>query len=69
MNEALDLSHALWRKSSISGGSGQCLEVAITDTAVGGRDTKDPEGGTLVFNRDEWRAFLGGVHNGEFDLD
>ncbi|MFC0862439.1 DUF397 domain-containing protein [Sphaerimonospora cavernae] len=69
MNEELDLSRAVWRKSSISGGSGQCVEVAITDTVVGVRDTKNREGGTLVFNRDEWRAFLGGVRNGEFDID
>lgn len=69
MNEELDLSHAVWRKSSISGGNGQCVEVAITDTVVGVRDTKNREGGTLVFRHDEWRAFLQGVRNGEFDVD
>ncbi|MFC0862242.1 DUF397 domain-containing protein [Sphaerimonospora cavernae] len=64
-----DLSNANWKKSTLSGDGQSCVEVAITDTVIGVRDTKDREGGTLVFNRDEWRAFLGGVRNGEFDLD
>lgn len=64
----LDLSHAVWRKSSRSGGNGNCVEVAQFDLAVAVRDSKDPEGPVLVFTPDEWRAFVGGAKDGEFDI-
>ena len=32
------------------------------------RDTNDRDGGTLIFTREEWAAFVSGVPNGEFDL-
>ena len=32
------------------------------------RDSKDVSKAPHVFNRREWRAFLAGVRNGEFDL-
>lgn len=63
-----DLTRATWRKSARSGNNGNCVEVAITENAVGVRDTKNREGGILVFTPDEWRAFVGGVRDGEFDL-
>lgn len=62
-----DLSHARWRKSSLSGSGASCVEVAFVDDAVAVRDTKDREGGTLVFRHDEWTAFVGGIKNGGFD--
>jgi hypothetical protein len=31
------------------------------------RDSKEPQGGNLNFTTGEWNAFIGGVHNGEFD--
>jgi hypothetical protein len=34
---------------------------------IGVRDSKDTEGPILRFTPDEWHAFIGGVHNGEFD--
>jgi len=34
---------------------------------VGVRHSKDSKGPVLRFTPDEWRAFLGGVRNGEFD--
>jgi hypothetical protein len=56
-----------WRTSSFSGGMG-CVEVA---SAIGGgvavRDSKDPDGGFLIYTAHEWRSFLAGVRNGEFD--
>jgi hypothetical protein len=58
----------VWRKSTRSGGQGNCVEVAATPTAVGVRDSKDPTGPLLVFTRTEWRAFVAGVKTGEFDL-
>jgi hypothetical protein len=65
-----DLTGAVWHKSTRSGGNGgDCVEVAANlPGIVALRDTKDPEGATLVFTHAEWRAFLDGVRNGEFDL-
>jgi hypothetical protein len=59
-----------WFKSSFSGPSGpNCVEVA---PLVGGgaavRDSKDPAGALLRFTAAEWRAFLAGVKDGQFDL-
>lgn len=48
-----------WRKASRSGGSGgNCVEVGAADTIIGVRDTKDRDGGTLLFDRSAWTAFL-----------
>jgi hypothetical protein len=59
---------AVWFKSSRSGGSGsQCVEVAVTAGVIGVRDTKDRDGGTLAFARDEWATFINGIKDGEFD--
>jgi Domain of unknown function (DUF397) len=59
-----------WRKSSFSGGNGgACVEVA--ELRSGGRavrDSKNPGGARLAFTADEWRAFVAGVKDGEFDL-
>jgi hypothetical protein len=65
----LDMSRAVWRKSSLSGGNGNCVEVAgnLPDM-VAVRDSKDREGPMLVFHPDEWRTFTAGVTRGEFDL-
>lgn len=58
----------VWIKSSRSLAQGSCVEVAsLPDGRVGVRDSKDPSGPLLRFTSDEWRAFLGGARNGEFD--
>ncbi|GAA5068552.1 hypothetical protein HNP84_008400 [Thermocatellispora tengchongensis] len=56
-----------WRKSTASGGAGDCVEVAAV-TAIAVRDSKDPDGPVLLFTTGEWEAFLFGVRAGEFDL-
>ena len=59
---------ANWVKSSLSFANGNCVEVAsLPNDEVGVRDSKDTEGLVLRFTPDEWQAFVGGVHNGEFD--
>jgi hypothetical protein len=63
----LDATRAAWRKSSRSGGQGNCVEVADTLTAIGVRDSKDPEGPVLVFARLDWQEFVEGVKRGAFD--
>ncbi|MEV5649605.1 DUF397 domain-containing protein [Nocardia sp. NPDC052254] len=62
-----DLSGAKWFKSSFSGSSKDCVEVAFVDAGVGVRDSKDPTGPALVFTPSEWSAFTVGVTMGEFD--
>lgn len=64
-----NMNEAEWRKSSRSGGSGQCVEVATNfPDVVAVRDSKNPFGPVLTFNPQEWAAFVSGVQDGEFDL-
>jgi len=57
---SVNFSSAAWRKSSRSGqgSNGACVEVAFAG-AVGVRDSKNPEGGHLVFGDSAWRVFAG----------
>jgi len=66
----VDLSRAVWQKSTYSGGNGgQCVEVARNlPGIVAVRDSKDPGGPRLVVTPGEWRAFTGGVRRGDFGL-
>jgi hypothetical protein len=61
-------SDSHWTKSSLSFSNGNCVEVAnLPGPTIGVRDSKDTSGPVLHFTSDEWKAFLGGVRNGEFD--
>jgi hypothetical protein len=61
-----DLTNASWRKSSYSGtNGGECIEVADGfDSAVPVRDSKDPDGPTLIFPSDAFTAFVNKVKAG-----
>lgn len=63
------MTHPAFRKSSYSGGDDNCVEVAVP----GGpssyiRDSKEPEGPALVFDRAAHAAFIRAVAAGEFDF-
>ena len=45
-----------------------CVAVRIGKRSVDVRDTKNPDGPTLSFNRREWKALVAGVKDGEFDV-
>ncbi|ASO21946.1 hypothetical protein FHR81_005591 [Actinoalloteichus hoggarensis] len=49
-----------WRTSTYTG-EGNCVEVAQDATAVGIRDTKNRDGGTLVVGRAAFAGLLGAI--------
>ncbi len=63
-----DPSRAAWRKSSYSGGNGNCVEVVAHNlpAAVAVRDSKNPSGSRLVLASEEWRRFTSTVRAGRF---
>ncbi|MGX1805233.1 DUF397 domain-containing protein [Nocardia sp. NPDC055321] len=64
----VDLSQANWFKSSRSGGSKECVEVAfLGDGDVGVRDSKNPTGPALAFTPGAWDSFTSDVAAGKFD--
>ncbi len=62
------LGAVVWRKSTASNPSGDCIEVAALDSgAVAVRNSRDPHGPALVYTRAEIAAFIAGAKDGEFD--
>jgi hypothetical protein len=57
-----------WIKAMRSSSSGDCVGVFDAIEEVRVRDSKNPEGGTLVFGEATFRAFIGDVRAGRFDL-
>lgn len=55
----MDLSSAIWRKSSRSSGGGQnCVEVAVADGVVAIRDSKDVAGNVHLVTPEAFRAMV-----------
>jgi hypothetical protein len=58
----MDMTGAVWRKSSYSGSNGgNCVEVGTAGFAVAIRDSKDPDGPRLAFAAVTWKAFAAQV--------
>jgi hypothetical protein len=67
--DQMNLDAAEWRKSSASGDTGQCVEVATNlPGRIAIRDSKNPQGPVLIFTPGEWKAFLQGANQGEFNI-
>jgi Domain of unknown function (DUF397) len=54
-------------KANASTSYGQCVELASAAGGVAMRDSKDPDGPILLYARAEFKAFLDGARNGDFD--
>lgn len=62
------LRGASWRTSSRSTGGGQnCVEVALTSSHVGVRDSKDQQGPALAFGNAAWAGFITALKADIFD--
>lgn len=63
-----DRPDIVWRKSSLSA-DGNCVEVGTTPQwdLVALRHSQSPAGPIVTFTPEEWAAFVGGVHLGEFE--
>ena len=58
----IDLSRAEWHKSSFSGQSGSCVEVARNlPGLVAVRDSMQTDGSKLVVSQETWQVFIRGV--------
>ncbi|MFI5934904.1 DUF397 domain-containing protein [Actinoplanes sp. NPDC051494] len=55
-----------WRRSSKCA-NGNCIEVAKVGESYLIRDSSRPDEQPLTFLADEWRAFVAGVKDGEFE--
>jgi len=62
----MDLSRAEWRKSSYSSNNGgNCVEVARNlPNVVAVRDSKDPDGPSLILSADQWAGFIARIRSG-----
>jgi capsid protein len=62
------LHQVRWQKSRYSNSQGSCVEMALLpggDIAV--RNSRDPDGPTLIYTQAEIQALLQGVKDGDFD--
>ncbi len=61
-----EFSQVSWRVAQLCNG-GACVRIAQSGDLVLVGDSKNPGGPVLAYSRDEWRAFVEGVRQGDFD--
>ncbi|MEU5187127.1 DUF397 domain-containing protein [Streptomyces klenkii] len=61
----LDLGNAAWLSSSQGTGN---VQIAFVEGFIAMRNGRNPDGPALVFTPGDWRAFVRGAREGEFDL-
>jgi hypothetical protein len=61
------VSQLHWRRSARCA-SETCVEVAISNDKAYLRSSKDAAGPCLIFDAEEWRSFLAGARDHEFDI-
>ena len=61
-----DLGGAEWLSGNRGSGD---VQIAFVDGCIAMRDGRQPDGPALIFTPAEWRAFVLGARDGEFDLD
>ncbi|MGW2188200.1 DUF397 domain-containing protein [Streptomyces sp. NPDC001719] len=62
-----DLRDVRWRKSTYSGNTGECIEVADGHAdLVPVRDSKTPHGPALLVHARAWTQFIAGIQTGAF---
>lgn len=65
----IDLSRAVWRKSSRSSPAGEnCIEITRLHSRHAVRDSKNPGGEILTFDTATWSLFITRVKQDELDL-
>jgi uncharacterized protein DUF397 len=57
-----------WFVPSHTSNGATCVETKFTDSSVFVRNHLRPDAGTAEFTHDEWRVFVAGVKNREYDL-
>jgi hypothetical protein len=55
-----------WR-TALSCNGGTCIKVAASGESILIADSKEPDGPILTYTPAEWREFLAGAKNGDFD--
>ncbi|MGW1074557.1 DUF397 domain-containing protein [Streptomyces sp. NPDC002537] len=63
---ALNLDNAVWRKSIYSGHQSDCVQVADGFPVVPLRDSKAPDGPTLLVPTNTWADFIRNVKDERF---
>jgi hypothetical protein len=65
----IDLSRAVWRKSTFSSQNGGCVEIAANlPGVIAIRDSKRPDGGAHVISGAVFAAFLADARAGRYDI-
>ena len=68
MKKTNNLQDKDFRRSSFCNFDPVCVEVARKGDVIAVRSSKNPNQSPVIFDKAEWRAFVAGVKNGEFEV-